>query len=332
MLKVSLCKAILTLDVEARSPVLVSRGTPERRPGENMQCSHWVTMKLHGSDQTYIPASSFKGVLRNHAGRILRSFSLDFACNPVAEEVKDTQGMQLSCSKRIEELKEITKGEVPSAEIHRQICPACRLFGCTGFAGRILLDDIFPETRNQPLREAHIAVDRFTQGVALGPFGRQPLDDLRFKVPITVVNFELWQLALLALVVRDVNEGLVTIGSGGRHGHGEVKAKIEQAQLRYVKSRLAPRKSNRGWILVGISSLLPDEQAKAYGYTEEPPYEVPGGVEVQEQRNWVLFTLRDKDCHAFLRYCVRESLSPRLKGEKQFVLKEGESHGKNTPT
>jgi len=326
MLKTLLCEAMLTLVVNAESPLLISTGKPEKRRGER-----WVTTKLRSREESYIPASSFKGVLRSHAERILRSFSSDFACNPLAQESNKTQGMRLSCSKRIEQLKE-ERGSISPAEVHRQICPSCRLFGCTGFAGRILLDDIFPETRNQPLREAHIAVDRFTQGVALGPFGRQPLDDLRFKVPITVVNFELWQLGLLALVVRDMNEGLVTIGSGGRHGHGEVKAKIEQAQLRYVKSRLAPRKSNRGWILVGISSLLPDEQAKAYGYTEEPPYEVPGGVEVQEQRNWVLFTLRDKDCHAFLRYCVRESLSPRLKGEKQFVLKEGESHGKNTPT
>jgi CRISPR/Cas system CSM-associated protein Csm3 (group 7 of RAMP superfamily) len=330
MLKVSLCKATLILDVKAKSPILVGIGASEKRRGEDMQYFHWITTKLRGSELIYIPASSFKGVLRSHAERILRSYSPDFACNPLAQEAAEARGMRLSCSKRVEKLKEANEEEgVLSAKVYQQICPACRLFGCAGFAGHVLLDDIFPSTRNQPLREAHIAVDRFTQGVALGlgPFGRQPLDDLKFKTPITVVNFELWQLGLLALVVRDMSEGLVTIGSGSRHGHGEVEAKIEQVHLQYVKNCGSKLRGSAGkWTLLGISSLLPDAQARAYGYTEESSYEVPPHIEGREQRGWILFTLRDEDCHAFLRHCVRECLSPRLKGEKQFTLEEGESH------
>ena len=188
-----------------------------------------------------------------------------------------------------------------------------------------MLDDIFPQTSNHPLREEHIAMDRFTQGVALGPFGRQPLDDLQVDVPVTVVNFELWQLGLLALVVRDLNEGLVTIGSGGRHGHGEVRATIKQVRLRYLKTKLEREKSAKGRELGGIYALLSYAQVQAYGYVDEPSYTVPSEAEVQECRGWIPFTLKDEDCYTFLRHCVRESLTPRLKGEQSFsTRKEGE--------
>jgi len=59
------------------------------------------------------------------------------------------------------------------------------------------------------------------------------LENTRFSTTVTVTNFELWQLGLLAYLFRDFEEGLAPIGFGKTKGFGRVKGKVKKITLTY---------------------------------------------------------------------------------------------------
>lgn len=59
------------------------------------------------------------------------------------------------------------------------------------------------------------------------------LEGSQFATTVTVTNFELWQLGLLAYVFRDFEMGLVPIGHGKTKGFGQVRGTISEIVLTY---------------------------------------------------------------------------------------------------
>jgi CRISPR/Cas system CSM-associated protein Csm3 (group 7 of RAMP superfamily) len=156
-----------------------------------------------------IPGSSIKGVLRSQARRILRTLFQD---DPVVDATVD------------------------------------EMFGSTECSGRVFVDDVYPDRRpvsadlwgqedkktldDLTTQEVHVAVDRFTGGASSGKlFNARPVKASVPWNPIrVVVDFSrpgsmtpLVGMALLELVARDMEEGLVPIGLGASRGLGEIQ-------------------------------------------------------------------------------------------------------------
>lgn len=217
----------------------------------------------------YIPGSSLRGVIRAHAEKIVRTVSDNgkepLCCNPfdTTENFR-----QISCSEWLKEAK--AKNSISSKDAYKLSCVICRLFGNTHTASRIQVHDSEIVTGIQPGIRDGIGIDRFTGGVSTGAnFKNQILEGYTFQSEIAVRNFELWQLGLLAYVLRDFEQELITVGSGKNKGFGRVKGTIEKVQLIYYRPN-----SNQ---LKGLGELCPP-LAENYDFVSialEPPENWP---------------------------------------------------------
>jgi CRISPR/Cas system CSM-associated protein Csm3 (group 7 of RAMP superfamily) len=214
----------------------------------------------------YVPGTSLRGPFRAQAERIIRSLLPEnaipplTACDPFQDDEK--KSYPLSCSKRLNQ----TEAPVPYAAV----CPACKLFGCTGTASRIYFTDADIERCFSVYRDM-IGIDRFTGGVFQGEKGEKgekksgganmrfhALENTGFTTTVTVTNFELWQLGLLAYVFRDFQEGLVPIGFGKTKGFGLVKGIVEKITLTYPIGKASSKIQHLG-------SLASETERQCYG-------------------------------------------------------------------
>ena len=158
-----------------------------------------------------------------------------------------------SCGKRLE-------NTLSSAEIYKESCRACRIFGNTNLKGRISFNDAYPIDAVKTEIRHGVAISRLTHAVAQGPFDMEVMITGSFRSKIHVDNFELWQLGLLALAFQGLNEGLVRVGFGKNRGFGEVETKIESIEFAFSKS-LPPRE------LWGVGLFVDDTERERYGFT-----------------------------------------------------------------
>ena len=70
-----------------------------------------------------------------------------------------------------------------------------------------------------------IGIDRFTGGAASGAkFDLEVVSSgVKFETRIHMRNFEVWQLGMLMLIVQDLGDSLIRIGSGRSRGLGNVE-------------------------------------------------------------------------------------------------------------
>jgi CRISPR/Cas system CSM-associated protein Csm3 (group 7 of RAMP superfamily) len=115
-----------------------------------------------------------------------------------------------------------------------------------------------------------VAIDRILGSVAHGPFDFEVVTRGAFATTIQLRNFEVWQLGLLALVLRDLEEGLIPIGFGKSRGLGDVEAKVNLFKVRYP-SVVDEVRSNAVHTLYGIGKLATDEERRAYWTLDEKP-------------------------------------------------------------
>jgi len=283
MLKRRLCEAVIEWKLTCEGPLLIADGRydQDRLPGEKGKYPNKVFISratpetIHNNirDRTaealnlsfYVPGTSLRGPFRSQAERIIRSLLPEHAapshtaCNPFDMDDENI----LSCSKRFDK----KAPQVPYAEA----CPACKLFGCTGTASRIQFTDAdikdpAPGSKVRSVYRDMIGIDRFTGGVYPGANMRfHALENTAFTTTVTVTNFELWQLGLLAYVLRDFEMGLVSIGFGKAKGFGLVKGEIRQIVLSYLAGKANGRIQHLG-------SLATSEERQLYGlHVAEPP-------------------------------------------------------------
>ena len=182
----------------------------------------------------YIPGSSLRGVMRSHAEKIVRTL-WDNAQNPICCDPFDRSenSAETSCSALIDSAKR--KNWLSNKDSYKYSCSICRLFGNTHTASRIHVHDssIVTGIRELNVRDG-IGIDRFTGGVSSGAnFQNHILENRTFQSLITIRNFELWQLGLLAYVLRDFERELVTLGFGKNKGFGRVKGTLNKVELVY---------------------------------------------------------------------------------------------------
>lgn len=171
---------------------------------------------LRGEATVYVPGSSLKGAIRVRGERILRSLRLP-ACDPFPERGRD----RASCWS--------IGGGATGFDAYRRSCYACRVFGSDSLAGRVRVSDAMAgdwdasgpgvEPPRSELR-SRLAIDRVLGSTAFGPFDHEVASGGSYAAEIVLTDFPLWSLALIGLVLRDLHEGFMSIGSGGGRGLG----------------------------------------------------------------------------------------------------------------
>lgn len=244
--------------------------------------------------EIYIPGSSFRGVLRSHAERLVRSVNENKACL-VTEQ---------NCLKR----KKLNEAKLDASQAYRESCYICRLFGNTAIAARVKVSDFYP---NGPLltEVRHgVAIDRVTGAVAAGgPFQMETVTDGEFKGLISLRNFTLGQLGLLGAALLDIGDGFVPLGHAKSRGLGRVSLTVERLTLRFPQD---PQGSVKG-----IGALVDEKIRNDYALPkpEEDTLPLELAVPVQRERGFFEFTLQGNTAKAWLEQVVSfwvKQLSP----------------------
>jgi hypothetical protein len=143
-------------------------------------------------------------------------------------------------------------------------CLICKLFGSTGFAGRLSTTDAYAIGEiPKPQRRDGVGIDRFTGGSAHGAkFELEVITEGTFATTLHLRNFELWQLALVGFLLQDLKDGLIRIGMGKSRGLGKVRGEIQEVRLDFLGPE-TPQVNNGQLPLRGIGSLFTD--ATHYG-------------------------------------------------------------------
>jgi CRISPR/Cas system CSM-associated protein Csm3 (group 7 of RAMP superfamily) len=213
-------------------------------------------------------------MIRAYAEKICRSLRDDPVpvCLPYLapkSKAQKSEERQYACGLRFEKLKEDKKLEsIPSTDVYRYSCPACRLFGSHDFAGRLATSDGYLSDRFKEQGKAvfeirdGVAIDRLTGGTAGGAkYDLEVLTRGEFSTTLDIRNFELWQLGLIALVLRDMEAELVRIGFGKSRGLGRFRAEITSFTVSYYHRN--PEK------LSGLFALCTQVDRKMYGFFPE---------------------------------------------------------------
>lgn len=223
-------EAFLEMSLEPRTPLLIKAGgegwaaLDPTIPDMNFVRTH----RPDGSLEVYIPGSSLRGVVRSYAERLLRSVHLNLACDPTQTR-GGGGGLRPACYAG----QDATKKDGPEA--YNGSCYACRLFGNTALAGRVRVSDFYLQGEPELERRYGVAIDRVTGAVAQGPFELEILTDGQFTGSLTVRNFTLGQLGLLAAALLDMSDGLVPIGFGKSRGLGRVQLTFHRLTIRTLR-------------------------------------------------------------------------------------------------
>lgn len=242
MLKKMINSARIKMKINPIDPLLIKSG--QANVG-GVDMAFVRTYKYGEKEEPYIPGSSLKGMIRSYGEKICRSLRDNPVpvCLPYAGlSSKDpNEKGQASCGLRLDEYKKkYSQKTIPSRKIYSLSCPICRLFGSHEFIGRCSTSDAYlTEESKKPgghvleIRDG-VAIDRFTGGAAKGAkYDLEVLTKGEFETVLDIRNFERWQMGLLGLILRDMEEGLVRLGFGKSRGLGRFQAEITEFKLGY---------------------------------------------------------------------------------------------------
>lgn len=240
MLKKLVNEAYCTLRITTTGPLLVKSGHASISGPDMTPVLTW----RNGKQEVFLPGSSLKGVFRSHLEKIVCSLKPRVVCYPF-EGNEDRQadvnqrqqyyrdscgGMFNQYARRSEENRRLL--EERTDLVYAASCPTCRLFGSTGFIGRLAISDAYLDPASNELKEQRdgVGIDRLTGGASHGAkFELEVVSSgVVFETDIHLRNFEIWQLGMLFVVLQDMEDELVRIGSGRSRGLGKVTAAIKE--------------------------------------------------------------------------------------------------------
>ncbi len=262
----------IDLSIEPRGPILIRRGRAGADPTRpNLE---WVRTSIDGKKTVYLPGSSLKGVLRSQAERLLLS-----------------EGIAITATFD-EAARQAMNSKTPGDEAYRDTCPLGRTFGSLHLKGRFAISDCIPGGAEEPgsaEREAQweranaveerngVAIDRLL-GSALGGalFDQEVVVGGRFDGRIHLRNVQLYQLALVLFLIRDLDEGYAQIGSSTTRGYGWVSARVRKLS---IESRHGLSGSNKLLGLAALHAAMGDEERiPRYRLFSGDEVEVPSGL------------------------------------------------------
>ncbi|MGD9101343.1 MAG: hypothetical protein PVF45_12760, partial [Anaerolineae bacterium] len=89
---------------------------------------------------------------------------------------------------------------------------------------------------------------------------------------LTLRNFQLWQVGLLAVALRDLADGRVPLGFARSRGLGRVSLDYGSLEISYPGQFLETGARDFGRALYGVTAFVP---AADYGYVAEQPLSLP---------------------------------------------------------
>lgn len=269
MLKAIMNEARLRLDITTQGPLMIKTGYATVI-GADMAP---VQTFRGGQLEVYLPGSTLKGIFRSHIEKVINSIEPRVACNPLSrgDDPRDDKHLYRPfCGHKYND-------RTAKSEVYSGSCPTCRLFGSTSFSSRIAIEDAYlPKdmTGSKELIEHRdgIAIDRLTGGTGGGAkFDLEVVPEgVTFTTTIHVRNFEVWQLGMLFVIIQDMEDELIRIGSGRSRGLGKVRATISEEAvasheggvvLSSVRFNQAKEPNNEVW---GLGRWLGSEY-KTYG-------------------------------------------------------------------
>ncbi len=236
MLKKLLNEAFFTLRITADGPLLIKTGHTSIS-GPDM--SPVLTMR-NGKPEAFLPGSSLKGVFRSHIEKLVCSLKSQVVCYPFDERKEKSktdpqqrqQDYRKSCgaefTRKGKDKRERELIEKRSDLIYTDSCSTCRLFGSTGFIGRVAISDAYLASAENKERRDGVGIDRLSGGASHNALFELEVvsSGTVFESTVHLRNFEIWQLGMLFTVIKDMEDGLISIGSGRSRGLGKVTAEI----------------------------------------------------------------------------------------------------------
>lgn len=253
MLKQLVNEALIPLTITTTGPVLVRSGHatlsgPDMTPVLTYRNDDW---------QVYLPGSSLKGVIRSHLEKVGRTLNENAICNPF-HKLPEPDAF---CGNRLLQRRKSDDEIVDSEVAYRESCPICRLFGSTEFIGRVSINDAYlvDSRRPRPTEERDgVGIDRLTGG-AFGSalFNLEAVSSgVQFQTNLYLRNFEVWQLGMLLLLIQDMQDGLIRIGSGRSRGLGSVEGATDGVTIGHI-GLSADRPEREVW---GLGKFLSDSR------------------------------------------------------------------------
>ena len=310
MLRKWLCQADVTIEIEPVDPILIKSGYATLDGADMVP----VTTLRDGESVYYFPGTSLKGVLRSHFERIARTLRTGSVCLPYYFDA-GRQGSSIPVEEEKESFgcgyRSRGDGPDPASAAYADSCASCRTFGSLKFAGRFSIGDAYPLPDNRPTIESRngVGIDRFTGGTVRGVlFDLQAVVGGRFKALIRLTNFELWQLAGLNLLLADLKDEMIAVGSGRSRGMGRIHADVASFRLSYLRTAQSQSLLSLG----GIGQLATPAEREAYAlhdWSPEDPVELPEATVRGLRQEYVL----DADWSARL-----QSLTPAFEAFLQW--------------
>jgi CRISPR-associated protein Csm3 len=264
--------AIFYLTISAQGPFLIKSGTETWDPATpDME----FVRTRHGrlGETVFIPGSSLKGTLRSYSEKIAHTLDV-YCCDPFDKK--------LSCS-NLEKIRKLVEAH-DTAAIYNQSCVACKLYGSNNISARAAFADAYPSKPIDPkqlTKRTAVAIDRVLGSVAVGPFDFEALISGDFVTEIRLHNFELWQLGLLGLTLRDLCMGRINMGYGKSRGFGKVSARLDKLELRSIAD--GGLAATGGMLTVkGIGAMLNETERQSYGIgpSESEPVSISSNLNI----------------------------------------------------
>lgn len=292
------------LQIQPDGPILIKAGADS---SGNATLSFVRTWR-NGREEVFLPGSSLKGALRAHGERIARTLCEDSVCNlfnnPYGRNrANPSPWGRAGCYETIQNHHRNVKNQrrkhkktnlqpIVGPELFSLLCPACQLFGSLSWAGRFSIGDAYLDLKDdagqaeQKVRDSEaidhiiepeirdgVAIDRFSGGAASSAkFQFEGLTDGLFTTTLILQNITWWQASWVALILRDLTDGMVTFGMGASRGLGRVNPSLEAMTLDLVGP---PLKATIPCPALGLA------EAGAYGFYEEPALSIPAGIQPQ---------------------------------------------------
>lgn len=298
----------LRFTLQATGPLLVNDPTTAGRAG-------FDHAPLIENGRPVLPGSSLRGVLRSHAERIARTLATERAangdeflttcpaCSPVARP-RGKEDLTLECCDALLVKLEKAGARDSADEVATdELCLACQLFGSPRLGSRLIVEDAALKERTKPVYKVQdfLAIDRFTGGGKDGAkFDAAALWRPAFTARIRLENPWDWELGWLALVLRDLAEGWLTVGFGAAKGFGQVWVPQWTATIGFITDDDFPLRKTMSETAVtnpDVSSLLHMAEIKPQHPSLYQIAQVTGMLSRPESRHdWGWQTAVEGDC------------------------------------
>lgn len=230
------------ITLQFQGPMMINDQARSRRGG--FDHTPWKD-GLFLQDPWVLPGSSVRGVLRSQAERIARTLATHAAWQAPSHEqyfLERCPAGDPNNSRRAEAPLAnsdclLTANGVSGEQV---VCPvqldlADQLFGSVRMGSRLIVED--GRLANRPELKAmdFLAIDRFTGGGRdSAKFDALVLWKPAFQVRLRLDNPAAWELGWLLLTLRDLHDGLTTLGFGAAKGFGRVEISSWTAKLGFL--------------------------------------------------------------------------------------------------